>query len=157
MTTDWLDRTLSVTDAVGSIAGGVLKFTETAGEVASFLNGIKLVARFVPGLSTAVAILDVAEPILKKIAVAAPLVRKTVEAGRPVIEAVQQNKDAILVPVKELLALTINAERQGDSDMPAATVASISDASAVAFAASMFERSFFTPQDPRFNRVENLG
>lgn len=155
MTTDWLDRTLSVTDALGGIAGGVLKFTSSADEVVTFLNGIKFVARFVPGLSTAAAVLDVAEPILKKIAVGAPLVRKAVEAGRPVIEAIRENRAAILQPVKELVALGINSDPQAESD--SVTADNISDSLAENFAASIFERSFFTPQDPRFNRVENLG
>ena len=149
--TDWLDRTLSVTDTLGSIAGGVLKFTETAGEVASFLNGIKLVARFVPGLSTAVAVLDVAQPILQKIALGAPLVRKAMEAGRPVIEAVRDNRAAIMEPVKELIALGMNSDPKAESDTIKA--ANISDGVAEKFAVSIFERSFFTPQDPRFDRV----
>lgn len=149
---DWLDKALSVTDTIGSIAGGVLKFTNSANEVATFLNGVKFVARFVPALSTVVAVMDAAEPILQKIAIAAPLVRKAVEAGRPIMEAIQTHGPAVLAPTKELLALAINADPARTET--SITPADISDQEAAEFAATtIFEASFFSPQDPRFDRV----
>ncbi len=147
-------KAIGITDLIGRIASEAARAGGTAREVTTFLSGAKLIARFVPGLSTAIAVLDVAQPIIEKIATAAPIVSRAIEHGASLVGS--EPGQALIGDAKKLYALAVNADpERSETDMKAEDV---SDDVATEYVASIFERSFFSPQDPRFDRASaNLG
>lgn len=152
MTSAFAQKAIGITDLIGSIATEAARAGSTAREVSTFLSGVKLIARFIPGLSTAVAILDVAQPIIEKIAAAAPIISRAISQGDQLVAAAHSG--GLLDSAKQLYAIAVNA----DPDRPETnmTAAKVDDAVALDFVGSIFERSFFSPQDPRFDQ-KNFG
>ena len=152
MTSVLAQRAITVTDFIGNVAGVAAQVSSTAGEVSTFLLGAKLVASFIPGLSAVVGVLDVAEPILQKIAAGAPIVHRAIEQGDNLVSAAQSG--GFLDSVKQVYALAINADpARPETNM---TAAKVGNAEALDFLPGIFEQSFFSPQDPRFNN-QSLG
>lgn len=147
-------KAITVTDFVGSVAAEAARVGSTAQEVSTFLLGVKLVASFIPGLSAVAGVLDVAEPIIQKIAIAAPILHRAIERGDAVVQLANQN--GLFDSAKQLLAIAINSDpARTETNL---TAADITNEQAQAFMPGIFERSFFTPQDPRFARMtENMG
>ena len=153
MTSVIAQRAITITDFIGNVAGVAAQVGSTAGEVSTFLLGVKLVASFIPGLSAVVGVLDVAEPILQKVAEAAPIVHRAIEQGDTVLAAA--NTSGLIDSAKQLYALAVNADpARPETDLKPEEVTATQ---AVSFIGSgVFERSFFSPQDPRFGN-QNLG
>lgn len=150
------DTGILFANVVGKVAGVAMKVGEGVQGVDSVLGAF---ASFIPYYPQAMAVLRIATPILAKISAAAPAVAGAIEAGRPIIEAAQEAAPAIMPHLKQLLAITMeNVPGNQGAGMSASHV---SDEAAVAFLGTMFggvfERSFFTPQDPRFDRNKSLG
>ena len=159
---------VDTTQATSSLADTGIKFVDIVGKVANIalkvgtgIEGVDRVigpfAAFIPYYSQAIAVVKIADPILSKIAAAAPAVEGAIEAGRPIIEAAQAHGPALVQHVKDVLAIAL-----GHAPGSVAGLASM-DAVLGAFGSQMldgtplksvFEASFFTPQDPRFNRVD---
>lgn len=155
--------------ASSSLADTGIKFVDIVGKVANValkvgqgIEGVDRVigpfAGFIPYYSQALAAVKIADPILAKIAAATPAVEAAIEAGRPVIEVVQAQGPAIIAHVKDVLKIAL-----GDKGIPAGVNP---DAIVAAFGSQMlagtklqnvWEASFFSPQDPRFNRVDVNG
>lgn len=148
-----------------SLADTGIKFVDIVGKVANIalkvgdgIEGVDRVigpfAAFIPYYSQAIAVVKIADPILSKIAAAAPAVEGAIDAGRPIIEAAQAHGPAVVQHVRDVLAIAL-----GKSGLPAGMNP---EALLGAFGAQMldgtplkgvFEASFFTPQDPRFDRT----
>jgi hypothetical protein len=145
---------ITITDLVSDVATQAAKVGQTVGEVSAFLLGFKLLASAIPGLSTVVTVLEVAEPIIQKIAAAAPIVHRAIEQGDTLVSAAQEG--GLLDSAKQLYALAVNADpARPETDLaPEEVPASV----AVSYVGNLFERSFFTTQDPRFDRSNaNMG
>lgn len=156
MTSEFAQKTITVTDFIGNVATAAARAGGTAQEVANFVSGVSffghIAAGFIPGLSSVMTVLDVALPTFQKIAAAAPILHRAIEQGDAVIEAA--DKSGLLDSAKHLYALAVNA----DPERPETSLdaVSVSDETAMAYVGSLFERSFFSPQDPRFAN-QNLG
>lgn len=137
---NWADDAISVTEFVGKTASFMARYGTPALPYAQFIAG------FIPGLSPAITVLQLAAPYLQKVATAAPLVEALIKDGKPVIDALQENAPDILHAFKSIIALAINADpKREESGLIAADITN-------GELSSIFERSFFTPQDPRFDR-----
>jgi len=139
------DTGIKFVDIVGKMAGIALQIDRGAEGVDSVIGSL---AGFIPYYSQAMTVLRIADPILAKINAAAPAVSGAIDAGRPVIEAFQAAAPSILPHIKDVMSIAF-AHAPGGAITVAAS--SISDSDAMKFAGSIFERSFFSPQDPRFN------
>lgn len=147
MTSALAQQAIGITDLVGNIAIEAARTGNTAREVTNFLSGVKLIARFIPGLSSAVAVLDIAQPIIEKIAAGAPILHRVIEQGDALAATAQ--RVGLIDNVKQLYAIAVNADpARPETSLKAADV---SDETAAGYLGSIFERSFFSPQDPRFN------
>lgn len=144
---NWADTGIGITEFVGNAAALTVKIGKPA------LPIIQFVAGFVPGLAPAIQVLTVAEPILEKIAAGAPIVENLIRTGKPTIDALQLAAPDLLHSFKELYAVAVNS----DPERPEVNVspADVTNEQVAQFTGSIFERSFFTPQDPRFNRNNN--
>lgn len=129
-------RAISLTDFIGTVAGEAASVSQSASDVATFLNGVKLVSSLVPGLSSVIAVLDIAQPIIQKIAAGAPMVHAALEAGTPIIDAVELHGADILPHVRQLLALALNADpARAETN---ASASSVDDQETTAFGALIF-------------------
>jgi hypothetical protein len=133
----------SVADTAGNLAkfmGDSAKMALTIGNVA--LPIIEFVLPWVPGLGPIAADIEIALPIIQKIATYAPQVQAVLQQGGSMIDAVTGIGDALLMPLKNLFSLATGT-----------AASSVEVAMIEKFIAGTFERSFFTPQDPRFERA----
>lgn len=143
MSETWANTAMSVTDTIGHAANIALRLGSDA------LPIIQFVAGFIPGAAPAVQVLAVALPIIAKIAAGAPIARQALAAGAPVIDALQKHSPDIVAHLKELYAVAVNADPARPetdltgADIPHSTLAEW----------SVFQANFFTPQDPRFDRM----
>lgn len=156
MTSEFAQKAITVTDFIGNVATAAARAGGTAQEVANFVSGVSffghIAAGFIPGLSSVMTVLDVALPTFQKIAAAAPILHRAIEQGDAVIEAA--DKSGLLDSAKQLYAIAVNADpERPETNM---TAAKVGNAEALNFVGSIFERSFFSPQDPRFDRA-NFG
>jgi hypothetical protein len=92
------DTAVSITNIVGRVAS----FGQQALPVAQFIAG------FFPGMAPVLQTITAAQPILAKIALAAPQVAGAINAGRPIIEAIEQDGPAVLPYLKQLYAIAVN-------------------------------------------------
>lgn len=147
------DTGIKFVDIVGKVANIALRVDQSVVQVAPILA--PLVTPFFPAYPAVIAALTAADPILSKIAAAAPAVSAAIESGRPVIEAAQANGPAIVGHIKDALNVVF-------AHSPV-TMSAPSDALVAAFGTkvlsgtslqSVFEASFFQPQDLRFSRVD---
>lgn len=145
---NWADTGIGITEFVGTAAGLAVKIGKPA------LPIIQFVAGFVPGLAPAIQVLSIAEPILEKIAAGAPIVEALIRTGKPTLDALQAAAPDMLHNFKELYAVAVNHDpARPEENM---TAAEVTNEQVAAFTGSIFERSFFTPQDPRFEN-KNFG
>lgn len=147
------DTGIKFVDVVAKVANIALKVDKSAVSIAPILA--PLVTPFFPAYPAVIAALVAADPILSKIAAAAPAVSAAIEAGRPVIEAAQANGPQIVGHIKDALSV-IFANSPVQMGQPSdAMIASfgtkVLDGTALQ---SIFEASFFSPQDARFSRVD---
>ena len=145
------DALIGVTDFVGETASLALRIGTPALAIGQFAAG------FIPGLAPAVQIMAIAAPYLQKIATAAPLVHQGIEQSKPIVKAIEDAGPDLVETIKKLFAATLNEDpRRPEFE---ATSATVSTEDALSFATKgFFERSFFLPQDPRFDRMtESMG
>lgn len=144
---DLTAKAISFTNLIGRLA--------LAGEKA--LPVIDAVAQWVPipYVGAIVHALDIAAPYISKIAQGAPIVAKLIEAGTPAIEALQKASPDLLHNFKELYAVAVNHDPERPEENM--TASDVTNEQVASFTGSIFERSFFTPQDPRFERDKNFG
>lgn len=152
------DTIKTIVHIVGTVANIALKVDRTAEEVAPWLAPV--ITPLFPAYPAIVAGLAVADPILAKIAAASPGVEGVVEASRPVIEAAQAQAPAIVAHVKGVLETVLD---RAAADLPHIGAPSIVPEHVEALGAIMFagtsleavwKASQFSPQDPRFDRVD---
>lgn len=139
------DEAINITEFVGSAAGLALKIGGPALPIIEFFAG------FVPALAPAIKIINVATPILTKIVAASPVVQNIIKQGKPTIDALQAASPGLIEQLKALYAVTVN----NDPARPEAAkkAEEVTDKELEGFVGSLFERSFFLPQDPRFERT----
>lgn len=142
---------IAATDFVGEAAGLALRIGGPALPIAQFAAG------FIPGLLPALTVLTIALPYLQKIAAAAPLVHNGIVQAEPIAAAIRAASPDLVQTLRELFAVTLNADPAKPET--GLTADDVSAEDAIFFATkSFFERSFFLPQDPRFARAtENMG
>jgi len=148
MTLNWADTGIGVTEFIGNAAGLAVKIGKPALPIIQFMAG------FIPGLAPAIQVLSIAEPILEKIAAGAPIVESLIKTGKPTMDALQAAAPDLLYSFKELYAVAVN----NDPSKPESNVTAnqVSNEQVASFVGSIFEKSFFTPQDRRFEN-QNLG
>jgi len=139
----WADEGISITGFIGQSAALAVRLGTPAIPIIQFIAG------FVPGLSPALQVLNIAEPILQKIAAGAPIVQQLIQNGKPSIDDLQMAAPSLLNDLKELYALAVNNDTAQVANI---STADVTNNQVVEFTGSVFERSFFTPQDPRFDR-----
>lgn len=150
MTSEFAQRAITVTDFIGNVATEAARAGGTAQEVANFVNCVsffgRLAAGFIPGLSSVIQVLDVALPTIQKIAAAAPILHRVIEQGDTLVSAA--DKSGLLENAKQLYALAVNADpARPETDLSPDEVPA---SQAMNYVGGLFERSFFSPQDPRF-------
>ena len=141
MTTASLSDTAATVGNVAKFVGDAAKLALTVGNVA--LPIIEFVLPWVPGIGPIAADIEVAMPIIQKIAAYAPQVQTAIQQGVPMIEAVTGIGDELLMPLKDLFAKVTGV-----------TIDSVESAMLEEFLGGTFKQSFFTPQDPRFDRAQ---
>jgi hypothetical protein len=135
--------------SVANTAGNLAKFTGDAAKLALTVGDVALpilefVVPWIPGLGPIAADIAIAMPIIQKIATYAPQVQTVLQQGGSMIDAVTGIGDALLMPLKSLFSMATGT-----------SVNSVELAMIENFLAGTFQRSFFTPQDPRFDRASN--
>ncbi len=131
------DTAISVTKIVGRLAS----FGDQGVAVAEFVGG------FLPGSMgrDVLAATKVAAPIIHQISLAAPTVVQTIEAGRPILDAIQQAGPHVLPLLKQLYAGAVNHDpKQPQTSMSAEHV---SDKAAIEFAAPVFLGRAWTAEE----------
>lgn len=104
-----------------------------------------------PGVATVLAAVSIAQPYIDKVAEYAPQVATLVQdRGVPVIDAIKSVAPSALGHLKSAYAALAKA----DPTLSHVTLADITDAMAAEMFKTLMAGSFFTPQDPRFNRID---
>lgn len=154
---------MSITAA--SVARGALTITDIIGDIASFgvrANNVPAVrwaaqfaAKLIPGGGVILDAIEIAMPYIVKAAAVAPQIQTAINTGMPIIAAIDEHAPKVMKEFKAIFATAVNHDPERvETKM---TAADVSDEQALAFIGSIFERSFFSPQDPRFSRVTNFG
>lgn len=133
---------INVTDLIGKLAGLGAKALPAARIFFDFVP--------VPWAGAVVDALTIAAPYLNGVATAAPIIDQAITDGVPVIDALRAQGPKLLLDFKALYAVAVNHDPARPETLM--TAADVTDEQAGSFAGSIFSRSFFSPQDPRFDR-----
>lgn len=132
------------------VLGGIASVEEKVMPYAIMLGGL------VPGVATVLAAIAVAQPYIDQVASHAPAIADLVDKeGVPVVEAIKRIAPPVIDHLKNAYATLAKA----DPTLDHVTLADVTEAVAGEMFMTLWRGSFFTPQDPRFDRVDyaNVG
>lgn len=147
-----LQTAATTVESVAGLIGRLAAFGEKA------LPVVQVIADFapIPYASAIVHALTVAQPYLAKVEMVAPIVVKAIEDGRPVLAALQEQGPSLVADLKSFFAIAHAHDPKAVGLMQNVSARGVKDTEVADYmedvARSLFERSFFSPQDPRFSR-----
>lgn len=147
------------------VINGAKTITQIVGEIAAF--GVKannmpavhwaaeFAAGLIPGGGVILKAVDLALPFIVKAAAAAPQIMDALNSGLPIAQAFDEHAPAVITHLKSIFAIAVNHDpERAETNL---TAADIGTDQALTMFGNIFQRSFFSPQDPRFDRVNNNG
>lgn len=128
------------------IIGNIASIEEKVMPWAMMIGGL------VPGVATVLGAIAIAQPYIDQVAAHAPEIADLVQnRGVPVVDAIKR----VAPPVLDHLKNAYAALAKADPTLRHVTAADVTDAIAGEMFRSMMAASYFTPQDPRFDRVDS--